>query len=155
MYNYVDGLDSNYPSTYALSSRQTSEPEWLHGKFDETGTAHPVVSAGHIENYVGAALISRVERLSRPSQSQSDGETPQTPCLSGDKDDSLRKDILQDEDRLIEYFAGWALLNILSHRRFLVASPEPVLKRWRRWGHIEFLNPITLAEHLLVGIEAK
>lgn len=81
---------------------------------------------GSSDAYTGSAVISP------PAipfyGSKSDHEHPFTP-----------KDIQQEHrkaDHLIEFFAGWALVNSHRFRRFYVFTNMPHIPRWMSWHHL-------------------
>ncbi|KAI5284306.1 hypothetical protein KEM54_001443 [Ascosphaera aggregata] len=59
-------------------------------------------------------------------------------------DDSLKgaDDMMKNTDQLIEWFAGWSLMNVERFRKFtaVVNVKTKVLERWRKWAHIEVLD---------------
>ncbi|OJJ43234.1 hypothetical protein ASPZODRAFT_136444 [Penicilliopsis zonata CBS 506.65] len=56
----------------------------------------------------------------------------------------------QDTDRLVEFFAGWALLNNHRFRRFHVATyQKPLPRRWGEWNHLDIRpSPREVFRHL-------
>jgi hypothetical protein len=48
----------------------------------------------------------------------------------------------RDADHLIEFYAGWALLNRQRFRHFAIATSIkiPAGSRWGSWGHIEVMR---------------
>lgn len=43
-------------------------------------------------------------------------------------------------DHLIEFFAGWALVNCHKFRRFVVATTVKSVRRWESWNHLEIYH---------------
>lgn len=43
----------------------------------------------------------------------------------------------RDADILVEFFAGWAILNCHRFRRFVIVTNERPLPRWEEWNHME------------------
>ncbi|KAJ5447244.1 Chromo domain/shadow [Penicillium cf. griseofulvum] len=48
----------------------------------------------------------------------------------------------RDTDHLIEFFAGWSLINIPRFRNFIAVTSfnAPVGERWEKWGHITVMR---------------
>lgn len=44
----------------------------------------------------------------------------------------------KDMDTLVEFYAGWALVNCHLYRRFAVATHLKPCQRWSSWNHVEF-----------------
>ena len=62
---------------------------------------------------------------------------------SENDDPAIPKGLTQaqrDADHLVEFFAGWGLVNCHRFRRFIVVTSftEP-LSRWKTWNHVRFL----------------
>ncbi|KAI5300194.1 hypothetical protein KEM56_002658 [Ascosphaera pollenicola] len=50
---------------------------------------------------------------------------------------------MRNADQLIEWFAGWALMNAERYRRFVAVvggEKKRVLERWKKWTHIEIAD---------------
>lgn len=55
----------------------------------------------------------------------------------------IRDTAQRDADHLIEFFAGWALLNRQRFKHFLVLTSfpkSPISQRWASWGHIRVIH---------------
>ncbi|KAJ5787684.1 Chromo domain/shadow [Penicillium paradoxum] len=54
----------------------------------------------------------------------------------------IKDKIERDADHLIEFFAGWSLINISRFRNFVVVTSleAPAGARWDQWGHIKLLR---------------
>ena len=91
------------------------EPRDLDGVYD-SNIEHPIISPTKLPNY--------------GHRSEND-------------DPAIPKGLTQaqrDADHLIEFFAGWGLVNCHRFRRLVVvtSSTEPLL-RWKAWNHVRFL----------------
>lgn len=91
------------------------EPRDLDGIFDPS-IEHPIISPAKLPNY--------------GQRSEND-------------DPAIPKGLTQaqrDTDHLVEFFAGWGLVNCHRFRRFIVVTSftEP-LSRWKTWNHVRLL----------------
>jgi len=90
------------------------EPRDLDGVFDPN-IEHPIISPANLPNY----------------GHRSENDDPAVP--------KGLTQVQRDTDHLVEFFAGWGLVNCHRFRRFIVVTsfPEP-LSRWKTWNHLEF-----------------
>jgi len=90
------------------------EPRDLDGVYDPN-IEHPIISPAKLPNYGH-----------RPEND--DPAIPKGPTQAQ-----------RDADHLVEFFAGWGLVNCHRFRRFVVVTSftEP-LSRWKTWNHLEF-----------------
>ncbi|KAJ9405906.1 hypothetical protein DTO045G8_6417 [Paecilomyces variotii] len=87
-------------------------PPHLEGAREEDGTHNPVISFRSIPSY---------------------GHRQE------DEHDAIPKGLRQDQrdtDHLVEFFAGWSIINSHRFRRFIVASHYSQ-ERWKAWNHLE------------------
>ncbi|KAL1848092.1 hypothetical protein Plec18170_008267 [Paecilomyces lecythidis] len=87
-------------------------PPHIEGGREEDGTYNPVISFRSIPNY---------------------GHRQEDECAAIPK--GLRQD-QRDTDHLVEFFAGWSIVNSHKFRRFIVAS-HYTQERWKAWNHLE------------------
>ncbi|KAK2746211.1 hypothetical protein FQN57_003333 [Myotisia sp. PD_48] len=91
-------------------------PESLDGETDDEGQHHPIISTSYLPDYGKRA----------------ENDHPMIP-----------RGLTQEErntDHLIEYFAGWGILNCNKYRHFLALTyfrPQP---RWKGFNHIDVMN---------------
>ncbi|RWQ91849.1 hypothetical protein C8Q69DRAFT_408795 [Paecilomyces variotii] len=86
-------------------------PPHLEGAREEDGTHNPVISFRSIPSY---------------------GHRQE------DEHDAIPKGLRQDQrdtDHLVEFFAGWSIINSHRFRRFIVASHYSQ-ERWKAWNHV-------------------
>lgn len=92
-------------------------PPHLEGAREEDGTHNPVISFRSIPSY---------------------GHRQE------DEHDAIPKGLRQDQrdtDHLVEFFAGWSIINSHRFRRFIVASHYSQ-ERWKAWNHVSTFHII-------------
>src|SRR4051812_19887675 len=110
----IKKLIPEYPQTHYNSFRREGSPESLDGLTDDEGQHHPFISTRELPNY--ASWDGAIRDVSGSSNAMSQEE--------------------RDTDLLIEYFAGWALMNCHKYRKFFVLTHFKTQKRWGNWNHV-------------------
>ncbi|PGH17718.1 hypothetical protein AJ80_04726 [Polytolypa hystricis UAMH7299] len=116
MYHAITNLIPDYPPDHTNSFKREDSPDSLDGLTDSIGQIHPFISPSELANY---GFRKETDHPNIPS-----GLTQEE----------------RDTDHLVEYFAGWAVMNAHKFRRFVVlhwGKPQP---RWQAWTHIEPMN---------------
>ncbi|OAT10184.1 chromo domain-containing protein Chp1p [Blastomyces gilchristii SLH14081] len=116
MYLTINSLIPEYPVGHYNTYRREGSPDSLDGLRDDEGQHHPFISTRDIPDY----------------GSRREEDYPNIP-----------KGLTQEErdaDHLIEYFAGYALINADRFRRFVVLTTQKPQPRWQAWTHIEVMH---------------
>ncbi|OJD25442.1 hypothetical protein ACJ73_03188 [Blastomyces percursus] len=116
MYLTINSLIPKYPVGHYNAYRREDSPDSLDGLTDDEGQHHPFISTRDIPDY----------------GSRREDDHPNIP-----------KGLTQEErdaDHLIEYFAGYALINADRFRRFAVLTTHKPQPRWQAWTHIEVMH---------------
>ncbi|PGH18839.1 hypothetical protein AJ79_00252 [Helicocarpus griseus UAMH5409] len=116
MYCLIDALIPEYPLGHYNTYRREGSPDSLDGLTDDEGQHHPFISTREIPDY----------------GSRREDDHPNIP-----------KGLTQterDTDHLVEYFAGYALMNADKFRRFVVLTTHKPQPRWQAWSHIEVMD---------------
>lgn len=97
------------------------DPDWLQDQLAK----HSVISPAEVPGYGSSSGQDDSDILKTPAQEQ------------------------RDMDLLVEFFAGWTLVNCHRFRRFVVVTYRNPLPRWSSWNHLEirhrrkqFLNSV-------------
>lgn len=69
------------------------------------------------------------------------------PGYSDWKEAGMSEQAIADRDSgLLEYYAGWAVLNVANYRRFMVLDVHRSNKTEKRWCHLWFRDPVTFMQ---------
>ncbi|KAK2796387.1 hypothetical protein FQN50_009577 [Emmonsiellopsis sp. PD_5] len=125
MYHIIKRLIPEYPTGHYNTYRRADSPDTLDGLTDDEGQHHPFISPREIPDY----------------GSRQENDEPLIPKGLTQKE--------RDTDHLIEYFAGYCLVNAEKFRRFVVITTHNPQPRWLKWSHIEIMNPTEFNEKFM------
>ncbi|KAK2800772.1 hypothetical protein FQN51_005912 [Onygenales sp. PD_10] len=125
MYHMIKSLIPKYPDGHYNTYRRADSPDTLDGLTDDEGQHHPFISPRDIPDY----------------GSRQENDEPLIPKGLTQKE--------RDTDHLVEYFAGYGLVNVEKFRRFVVITTHNPQPRWLKWSHIEVMNPTEFNEKFM------
>lgn len=114
MFKHIKAMIPDYIWSHENFWIPADEPEHFDGETDNIGQAYPVVSVRNLPKY----------------GSRTEDDHPKVP-----------KGLTQaqrNEDHLVEWFAGWAIMKSDKYRKFTVISRKPHLERWKKMHHVRF-----------------